>query len=236
MGILNTFSFIQEGKNGRDSLENIGRRSEGQMTGMMGILVYSYNHKDEIKKLVYSEREKLVKNEVSVKVAIQLDHFSDGTKLELPLLSYYSNKDTVITVNDYRPIVKSLYDIERPEGYLIPKILNEIVEWANRQSLTYYDYNKSDKDKIEKYYISEIDSIDFERDIIVNPVIELRDVQDKINLQDYYFIPTNQLKNNLIVIALEPKSMLGLVTYKNYEQLLRPEEYFPILRVMSNNK
>ncbi len=64
MGIQNTFSFIQEGKNGKDSLENIERRSEGQMTGMMGLLVYSYNHKDKIKELVYSERGKLVKNEV----------------------------------------------------------------------------------------------------------------------------------------------------------------------------
>ena len=236
MGIQNTFSFIQEGKNGKDSLENIERRSEGQMTGMMGLLVYSYNHKDEIKKLVAAEREKLVKNEVNDKVAIQLDHFSNGTKLELPLLSYYSDKDTVITVNDYRPIVKSLYDVKRPEGYLIPKILNEIVEWANRQSLTYYDYNKSDKDKIEQYYISEIDSIDFERDTIANPIVEVKEIPNKLSEIDYIFIPIRQLKNNMIVIALEPKSMLGLVTYKNYEHLLKAGEYFPILRVLSKSE
>ena len=236
MGIQNTFSFIQEGKNGRDSLENIERRTEGQMTGMMGLLVYSYNHKDEIKNLVASEREKLVKNEVSNKVAIQLDHFSDGTKLELPLLSYYSNKDTVITVNDYRPVVKSLYDVERPNGYLIPKGLHELYDWANRQNLVLSSLKNFSDFKIEQYFISEIDSIDFERDIIVNPVIELRDVQGKTNLQDYYFISTNQLKSNLIVIALEPKSELGLVTYKNYEHLLKVGEYFPVLRVVNKSE
>lgn len=233
MGVQNTFSFIQEGKNGKDSLENIERRTEGQMTGMMGLLVYSYNHKDEIKDIVSSEREKLIKNVVSDKVSIQLDHFSDGTKLELPLLSYYSNNDTIITVTDYRPIVKSLYDVERPGGYLIPKILNEIVEWANRQSLAYYDYNKSDNDNIEQYYISKIDSIDFERDIIVNPIVELRKVRKEIIQDDYFFIPINQLKNNLIVTALEPKSMLGLVTYKNYEHLMKKGEFFPILRLVN---
>ena len=90
--------------------------------------------------------------------------------------------------------------------------------------------------KIEQYFISEIDSIDFERDIIVNPVIELRDVQGKTNLQDYYFISTNQLKSNLIVIALEPKSELGLVTYKNYEHLLKVGEYFPVLRVVNKSE
>jgi len=64
---------------------------------------------------VKNEREKLIRNQVSDKVAIQLDHFADGSKLELPLLSYYSNKDTIVTVNYYRPIVKSIYDVKRPK-------------------------------------------------------------------------------------------------------------------------
>ncbi len=77
--------------------------------------------------------------------------------------------------------------------------------------------------------------MDFEGDTIVNPAVELREVQNELNPDEYYFIPTNQLKNNLIVIALEPKSMLGLVTYKQYEHLLKAGEYFPILRVVSQS-
>lgn len=232
-GIQNTFSFIQEGLNGKDSLDNIKRRAEGQMAGMMGLLVYSYNNKDEIQKLINSEREKLIENKVSDKVAIQLEHFSDGSKLELPLLSYYSDKDTIVTVNDYRPVVKSLYDVERPKGYLIPKTLKEIVEWADRYSLTYYDYKKSDGDKIEQYYISEIDSMDFERDTIANPIVEVQEIPNIPPDDNYIFIPVDQLKNNMIVIALEPKSELGLVTYKNYEYLLKEGDNFPILRLVS---
>ena len=234
LGIQNTFSFIQEGLNGQDVfLDNIKHRAEGQMTGMRGLLEFAYNHKDEIKNLVKTEREKLVSNKVSNKVAIQLDHFADGSKLELPLLSYFSNKDTIVTVNDYRPIVKSIYDIERPKGYLIPKNLTEVVEWADRQALTYSDYKKSDDDKIEQYYISEIDSIDFERDITVNPKVEIKKFQNNLSDCDYIFIPVNQLRNNMIVIALEPKSMLGLVTYKQFEHLLKKGEDFPILRVVN---
>jgi hypothetical protein len=236
LGIQNTFSFIQEGKNGKDSLDNIKRRLEGQMTGMMGLVVFSYNHKDEIKNLVASEREKLEKAEVSNKVAIQLDHFSDGSKLEFPLLSYYSNKDTVITINNYRPVVKSLYDVERPEGYLIPKDLPELCDWANRQNLVLTSLENFSDFKIEQYFISEIDSTDFEGDTIVNPIVESREFRNQINPNDYYFIPSNQLKNNLIVIALEPKSELGLVTYKNFEHLLKKAKYFPILRVVNQKK
>ena len=233
LGIQNTFSFIQEGLNGKDVfVDNIKHRAEGQMTGMLGLLEFAYNHKDEIKNLVKTEREKLISNNVSGKVAIQLDHFSDGSKLELPLLSYYSNKDTVITVSDYRPIVKSIYDVVRPKGYLVPKSLKEIVDWADRHELTYSEYKKSDEYKIEQYFISGIDSMDFERDIIVNPTVEVDPIKDDLTEDDYIFIPINQLRNNMIVIALEPKSELGLVTYKQFEHLLKQGEIFPILRLV----
>lgn len=234
LGIQNTFSFIQEGLNGEDGyISNIKRRAEGQMTGMLGLIKFSYDNKDEIKNLIKWGREKLINGEVSAKVAIQLDHFVDGSKLELPLLSYYSNKDTVVIVNDYRPIVKSLHDVERPDGYLIPKRLKEVVEWAERHSLIYNDYKKSDNDKIQQYYISGIDSMDFERDIIINPIVELKEIPNNLTEEDYIFVPTRQLRNNMIVIALEPKSELGLVTYKNFAHLIKKGEYYQILRVVN---
>ena len=236
LGIQNTFSFIQEGKNGKDSLDNIEKRAEGQMTGMMGLLVYSYNHKDEIKNLVASERGKLIKNEVSNLVSIQLDHFPDGSILKLPLLSYYSNKDTIVTVNDFRPVVKSLYDVKRPIGYLIPRNLPELYDWALRQNLLITDFDYSQDRVIQQYFVSEIDSINFEGDIIVNPVVELSEVKEAINTENYFFIPIDQLKNNLIVIALEPKSELGLVTYKQFAHLLKKGNSFPVLRVVNQNK
>lgn len=39
--------------NGKDVyVDNIKHRAEGQMTGMLGLLEFAYNHKDEIKNLV----------------------------------------------------------------------------------------------------------------------------------------------------------------------------------------
>jgi hypothetical protein len=234
LGILNSVSFIQEGKNGRDSLDNIKNRSEGQAEGMLGFLKFIYTNADLIKHMVSDERDKLIKSSVGEKVAIQYDHFNQGEKLNLSLLSLFSDTDTTIIVNDYRPAVKSLYDVERPVGYLIPKNLTEVMNWVNRQNLEVNSFNKAIGSRIEKYFISKIDSIDFEGDTIVNPVVELKEDQNEINEKDHCFIPLRQLKSNLIVIALEPKSMLGLVTYKNYAYLLKQGEYYPILRVVDN--
>ena len=236
LGIQNSLSFIQEGKNGEDSLDNINRRVNGQTLGMFGFLEFVYSQKDIIKDMVREERNKLIQSNVPEKVAIQMEHVSNGEKLIVPLRSMYSDSDSLIAVTDFRPVVKSIYDVERPLGYLIQKNNNELYEWALRQNLTIASFTLSDDKKIQEYFVNEIDSMDFEGDIVVNPNVELREVQNKINEEEYYFIPTNQLKNNLIVIALEPKSMLGLVTYKNYEHLLNAEEYFPIWRVVNTNK
>ena len=233
-GIQNTLSFIQEGMNGENySTDKLEHRAKGQMTGMLGLLEFASKNKDEITNLIKKEREMLISNKVSDEVAIQLDHFSDGTKLEWPLLSYFSNKDTMITVKDFRPVVKSLFNVERPKGYLIPKNLGEIIEWADRQELKYSDYKKSSDNKIEQYFIGGIDSIDFERDIIINPIVEVKELENNFKCDDYIFIPVDQLRNNMIVIALEPKSELGLVTYKQFEHLLKKGENFPILRVVN---
>ena len=69
----------------------------------------------------------------------------------------------------------------------------------------------------------------------VNPVVEVNEIKDNIPGADYIFIPTKQLRNNMIVIALEPKSELGLVTYKNYEHLLKKGGKYPILRVVNHS-
>lgn len=233
-GILNTLSFIQEGKNGEDNfVENIKHRAEGQMTGMCAMLEYVYNHKDELKMIVAVERKKLMSGVTDQQVSIQAEHVSNGQKLAIPLFSYYSKTDSLVIVNDYRPVVKSLFDVQNPAGYLIPKQLKELVEWADKQTLTYTDYKKKKSQKTEQYFVRSIDSIDFERDIIVNPVVEMKEVLDKISAADYFYIPTDQLKGNMIVLALEPKSMLGLVTYKQYVHLLKVGEVFPVLRVMN---
>jgi hypothetical protein len=203
---------------------------------MRGMLEYVYLNKDEIESLVVAEREKLISGNSDKYVSIQSIHTGNGQKLQIPLLSYYSGKDSVITVNDYRPVVKSLYDVEKPAGYLIPKKLTTLVEWANRQSLEISSFKNNCNYLFEQYFINGIDSIDFEGDITVNPHVDVQQSECPACAGNYYFIPASQLKGNLIILALEPKSMLGLVTYKPYAHLLKAGEAFPVIRVVKKTK
>ncbi len=235
LGIQNTLSFIQEGMNGTDSfIENLKRRAAGQMTGMMGLINYSYKNYRKIRKLVADERATLISGKSNQEVSIQSEHVASGKKLELPVLSLKTGNDSVITVSDYRPVVKSLCEVTKPQGYLIPKTSKPLFDWVARQALQVAPFDNQDNFKIEQYFISQVDSIDFEGDIVANPTLETREIRLTVNEEDYLFVPTAQIKGNLIVIALEPKSMLGLATYKDFYFLLKQGESFPVLRVVKS--
>jgi len=237
LGIQNTLSFIQEGMNGEDSfVQNIRHRAEGQMTGMMGLLEFVYHYNKKIKSRVASEREKLVSVSNKGEAVIQMEHIGNGEKLILPVYAYSTKSDSMVIVDDFRPILKSLFAVTRPEGYLIPVTSNDLINWVDRQALISGKCDLSGEYTIEQYFITRIDSIDFEGETIVDPDIEKKELKNSIQSEDYLFIPVAQLKGNMIVEALEPKSMLGLATYRQYAYLLKAGEAFPVLRAVRKNQ
>jgi hypothetical protein len=232
-GIQNTLSFIQEGLNGEDVFKDrLQHRALGQLTGMRALLEFSYQNKKQIKAMVFSQRKRLLSEKQGIDVAIQMEHVKNGKKHQLPVYSYSTGVDSIIVVNDYRPVVKSIYNVKKPEGYLIPKSLPELVAWSQRQALKTQAVSSLKKYKVEQYDVVSIDSMDFEGDMIINPNVTVSELTTTINFDNYLFIPTNQLKGNLIVTALEPKSELGLITYSSYRHLLKEKEMFPVLRVV----
>lgn len=230
IGSLGALSFIQEGMNGRDSIDNIEVRAKSQMTAMLFYLEFMSQNADEIKLLVKTERAKLI-NGSPEKVAIQMKHERDGSKLEMTLLSTTTGKDTVITVSNYCPVVKSLFDVKKPFGYLIPSSETKLMAWVNRHQFQFSKYVAGNNDIIEGMLITSIDSIDFEGDVVVNPIYSTWKVPLNDLKGEYFLLPIKQLAGNVIVQALEPKSMIGLVTYKPFEYLLKLEQTYPVLRI-----
>lgn len=231
-GIQGTFSLIQEGLNGEDVFKDrIGHRALGQMTGMKALIEFAYQNSSHIKNLVSAARKDLLSAKPGDKYAIQMEHVKTGAKLKLPLYSYSTAKDTVVLVNDYRPLVKSICDVTRPVGYLIPADIPELTNWVKRHHLKTKMLASLKSLHAVQYQIESIGTIDFEGDTIVNPEVKTVALNKILNLKDYVFIPVQQLKGSLVITALEPKSELGLVTYPSYSHLLKTGERYPIIRV-----
>ena len=139
-------------------------------------------------------------------------------------------------VEDYRPMVQSFTDVEQPLGYLIPKNQPALLDWAERQALPHENFTLRNDLHIEQYYVHAIDSIDFEDELVADAIVERRAISPDFKANDYVFYPCNHLKGKMMVMALEPKSMLGLVTYPDFRSLLKAETFYPVLRVVGKKK
>jgi hypothetical protein len=162
--------------------------------------------------------------------------------LELPLFSYATGRDTVVEVKDYRPVVRSLFDVEKPIGYLIAKDCTILADWITRHGFVTEKLPANPEHAVSQYRVTAIDSIDFEGDRVVDPAVKSEDIRltpakekeainKKLAEDGYFFLPVSQPKGNLLVLALEPKSELGLVTYPAFAHLLKAGMPFPVLRV-----
>ncbi len=227
-GILNTLSFILEGKNGSDFyLDNIERRAKGQCETMLGLLKFCYEHQKEIKRLVANSR----KNNLMKKknMIIRADHFANGSSFNLPVRKVDGMIDTVIVIKNYHPKVQNLLTIEIPVAYLIPKDDDLLVEFIKNHNLKFIE-DVPEKKKIIQFEIISVDSILLEGEYLVDLKIQRIELTKKELDKKYLVIPTDQLKKNLIVLAFEPQSMSGLIQYERFRYLINRGKY-PILRL-----
>lgn len=120
--------------------------------------------------------------------------------------------------------MENLLEVSSPDAYLLPKSDLMLMDFIEKHSITYSEY-LPELIKIEQYKITEIDSLILED-------IKLADVQStiqQISIKDlegeYIVIPLNQLKRNVIVLAFEPQSMVGLIHYDRFRYLIDSQEY-----------
>ncbi|MCI1733007.1 MAG: hypothetical protein LKM33_01395 [Bacteroidales bacterium] len=238
-GILNTLSFIQEGKNGKDVfVENLEHRAVSQCDGMMALIKFSYNNSEKIKKLVASERRRITEGEDKY-VSLRMEHRTDGTPLALHVQSNKTGKDSIVNVKEFRSKVVTVDSIRIPAGYLIPKSNEKLCGWIARQHFKTAQLNSYEAKSYEVTKIIGEEKVDFEDDIISLP----KTSADKLSwsgftakygkdiLGKYIFVPARQLKCKLLVVGLEPTSELGLSTYDEFEDLVKPGLEYPVIRV-----
>ncbi len=230
MGIQNTFSMILEGKRGRDSLDNIKRRAEGQFYSMRGFMKFAAENKFAIKQIVKYTRKNLLSYNANDSAAIRMEHIDVKGAYPLKLRKVGAEKDTVIQVDNFHEIVKPLLKVQKPFGYLIPKEDQKLFSLMELHGVELREEIPSSV-SFQKYFVEKINlSVDEE---LENKYPEVKvEKLSSLNSADYYFVPTTQLKSNMLVLALEPQSILGLVQYDEFNYLLEEQSYYPILRVI----
>ena len=233
-GILNTLSFIVEGKSGKDSVDNLERRAKSQYATTKSLLEYFSENSDKIDQLVNRSRKKLVHAEEGEEVAIRMRHVRGDEPLKYPLKSLTSGKDTVFIVENFHTDIESLLSVKKPTAYLIPVEDEKLINWLDRSFIAYYDFRPSDSYEVKQYQVNSLTSRIDEGLRNYYPKVELIEPKEEQLSGKYFYVPVNQLRSNKIVTALEPQSMLGLINYTDFEYLIKSSRYYPVMRVTMN--
>ncbi|HTY00434.1 MAG TPA: hypothetical protein VMG09_10440, partial [Bacteroidota bacterium] len=227
-GILNTLSFIQEGREGKTSLENLERRTRSQLTGILALLRCCTSHAGEIVAMVDRERA-LLMTHVGDTCALRMEHVAGNRRLVIPVRSLSTGKDTTWLVNPYHSVVQSICRTTLPRAYVVPKQCTSVIKLLEKHHVSFTVNKESKTIRADRYMIDSVGWDALEEDTLPRPYAHL--ASEVVTLTDGdIIVPTAQWHSYFLATLLEPESMWGLTKYPQYSWILKNPLY-PILRV-----
>lgn len=227
MAILNTFAFIFEGRNGRSFHDDLERRTKGQYAAIEAFLQFASDQAHEIQSLVKSERAKLLKSRDSV--VLQMDYIYEGEKIFIPVNVLSSGTDSTVYLN-YTSRPKPLHSVNRPQGYIIPGDEFTLIEFLDRHNIQYRKLQKEETYTVEAYKIQSIEKRRMEEKSVYIARVSSSTLRRSFSIGDVV-VPLEQLHSTMLVIALEPESMWGLIQYDDFAHLRNTGNEYPIYRI-----
>jgi hypothetical protein len=235
-GILNTLSFILEGKNGRTPTEDIRRRTDAQRLAIETLLRFCVERKSEIASLVRTARSNLLLAE-NDEFVMTMKRGRDRNPLRIPVLEvtgsddeYRTGDTVVVSINNFFPLIVAEQTITMPDAYVIPFEERNIIDLMTAHNVLMRELEEGDVFSGEEYVIESIERRELENTEIISPAITVQ-ATIYIARSGDMLVPTNQLQRYMIATALEPGSMHGLIQYNEFSQLRRVRKY-PIVRVV----
>ncbi len=234
-GILNTFSLILEGKNGRTPTDNIKRRTEAQQHALETLLRFCRDKKTDILSIVRSARRNLITSEQD-EFVLTMSRQKDGSVLSIPVLQvnpvnddYEVGDTTIVDIDNYYPLVVKEEITTMPDAYLIPGSEERIIELLKKHHVLVKHLEEGEVHRGEYYIISQFTTIELEETEVTFPEIR-KEPAMHIARDGDVLVLTDQLQRLLIATALEPQSMHGLLQYNEFRNLRQTGRY-PIVRV-----
>jgi hypothetical protein len=232
--ILNTLSFIFEGKRSAPPAADIERRAEAQRVAMEALLRFAAEHRDEVLRTVRGARERLAAGELD-EFVLTMGRAPGEDPLEIPVESVrevggeWVVGDTVTAViPDFLPEVVARKVVPLPDAYLVPGEEGGILDLLRRHAVETLPLSGGEEMDVEMVRITGWVSEDLEGPVRL-PVVEAERRRITGRSTDV-LVPTRQLRGLLVATALEPESMHGLLRYEDFAHLAREGPY-PVARV-----
>lgn len=227
-GILNTLSFIQEGRQWKTAVDSLKRRTLSQLTSLEGLLAYCSTHADEIGLLVEAERRALPES-AGKSFVLRMEHFSGEGMMQIPVALFPSGKDTTWNVRPYRNVVQPLAVTAVPQQYGITREATDILEVLERHHIMTRVLDREATVRATMFVVDSVGAEVVEEDSI--PRLFVSEQQTDVTMRPGdVVVPTSQWQALQIATILEPVSVWGLPKYPAFFRLLREKKY-PVFRI-----
>jgi len=228
--ILNRFSFILEGKNGRSMDDELQRRARSQLAAIETFLEFINSHHAEIRTMVRAKTKKIAG--LKDPVIVKMDYLYKGERIDLPVLSLKSGRDSMASFAS-APIVTPIESVSRPRAYVVPNDQTDLLAFLARHHVVAETVKKPRKQLVERYSVVEVRSKWMENKPIWYVTTQVEKAEIVLNEGDV-IVPMNQEHGTMLAIALEPASMWGLVQYDEFAKLRTKGSVYPVYRIAGN--
>jgi hypothetical protein len=232
LAILHSFSCILEGRNGKEMNDELRRRTRGQLSAIRAYLAFMVENKKEVASLVATERQELTT--AKGPVAMQMNHFPDGSFISMPVRTYPGEKDSVIHL-PYNLVIRTMYEVTRPFAYRIAREQTQIIDFLGRHGAMCSVFSRDTLLEVEAYSDVRFTSAIVEGDTAYFAQPEAHKTRIQCHAGDA-LVPVHQLRATMIVSALEPSSLWGIAQYPVFSWLRSLQGEYPVYRIMPREK
>lgn len=227
-GILNTLSFIQEGRQGKTIDEDLERRTLSQLTAIEALLEYCNAHAADIIDLVSAERSRLPGMR-GTGFALRMEHRNAGGTLRIPVVRLEDGRDTIMAVGPYHDVVRPVCSTTVPVGYCIPAAQRSILDLLEGHHVALETVQTEQSIQAETWWIDSVGADVLEEDSLPRPFV--RKTTEVVTLHPGdVLVSTAQSHGLFLPTLLEPESMWGVTKYAQFADLIKSRRY-PIYRI-----
>ncbi len=224
-----SYSFILEGRNGATFHDEIGRRTKGQLSALTHYLAFVSAHAGTIRAAVSAARAAIPAGRDSV--VLLAEYLFSGEAMPMPVRTIAGGKDSVIRVL-HRSMPTPLVRTARPAAYVIPAAQHLLIDLMRRHHVAMRTLTAPTAMRVEVQTVQRWKTRIFEEDPTLFPDIVRHETERTFAAGDV-LVPLDQLKAMLIMLALEPASVWGVVQYDPFAPLRVVGAEYPVYRVLN---
>lgn len=228
-GILNTVSFIQEGRKWKGLEDHLERRARSQLSAIVALLEFCSQHAAELRGVVDLERFRLSRG-ATMEAVVRMDHAPGGNRMTIPVQVVSSGKAASWTIPLYHGTVLPLLTVKLPSAYVVPRECDGLVALLVRHHVQMQRLPSERSVTAWRYLIDSSAYEVREEDSIRSVIGATQETLQVVLRPGDFVVETAQLHRMFLAALLEPQSMWGVRKYSEFDDLFRERRY-PILRL-----